>query len=110
MNNIDEIKNRILQEIEKAKLKKEEEKLQKKKNATSTRDNEYAQNWQKRYIDTKKKEGKTQVSIFLYKDNLQNIDREIVGEAKNNNNKLNRSDIVNKALEFYFNNIGNKDE
>jgi len=111
MKNIDEIKQRILEEIEKTRKLKEEEKLNKKKSANEARDNEYASNWQKRYIDTKKKEGKTQVSIFLYKDNLHKIDSEIVSEAKNNNKKLNRSDMINKALEYYFDSmIGKKND
>ncbi len=107
MKNIDDIKRKILEEMEKSRKLKELEKetsKKKKSNTNQTRDSEYTTNWQKRYIQTKQKEGKTQVSIFLDKDNLQKIDSEIVEEAKQNKLRLNRSDIINKAVEFYFEN------
>ncbi len=106
---IKEIKNNILKEMERLEKEKELEKASKKKQYNANRDLELAKNWQKRYIETKKKDGKTQVSVFLYSEVINSLDAFIVEESKKGN-KFNRSDIINIAINFYLNNKDNKND
>lgn len=106
---IEEIKKNILKEMERLESEKQKKQKNAEKDETKNRDLELAKNWQKRYIETKKKDGKTQISVFLVADNITGIDRFIVEQAKNGT-KQNRSDIINEAVEFYLNNRNNKND
>lgn len=104
MNSIEEIKKNILKQLEIKEKEKEDKKNSAKKDYNKNRDLEVAKQCQQRYIKAKKEDGKNQVSLFLTKDNLTNVDNKIVRLLKKNK-KNTRSDIINKALDFYFSSV-----
>ncbi len=105
LKKIEEIKNNILKQMEQLNDQKESKVKKKDELTQKERDNERAKNWQKRYIETNKKEGKQQISCFITKENLALLDGHVADNAKQGN-IINRSDVFNDIIQFYFKNKG----
>ena len=102
LKKIEDIKNNILKEMEKLNSEKEEQKTKKKVDAVN-RDLELARNWQKRYIENNRKDGKSPVNSFIQNNLLNDIDK-LIAEQASKGIITNRSKIINIAIDFYLKN------
>ena len=108
MSNHEEIKNNILEQIQKI---KEEKLLNKnaKRNAKKAISEEKKKieeekkflNYQEKYRSKKRDDGIHQVLSFLHSKHIEKIDNFIIENAKQKI-KLNRSDVIAQAIENFF--------
>lgn len=114
MKSHEEIKNNILEQMQKIKeeklLKKNEIKRGRKKDLVKheKKEEERFINHQERYRNNKKEDGIYQVQSFLHSSQIEQIDNYIAEKAKERI-KLNRSKVIAKAIENFFQNNNNGD-